>query len=276
MTDTALQPRLILHIGVQKTASTSMQGFLAQNRKALASEVRVFTPWRETPAQLLGRRALDFSTDPSPRTEANFVTAIGTMRAVLTKETGTCLISHENLVGAMPGAAGANGFYANIDRIIAVLDRELAPLRPHYVYYTRDMAAWKRSVHNQAIKTDGYVGRWTDFMAETAQITDWGDFDARLRAAAGPDRVTQLRLEDEVDPTRPGQQLLRLAGVTDRMLTRLKPMSERRNEGLNAGALEFMRRVNAEGFTPHIRYRLGLLIAQSQSLFSTSVGLTRD
>lgn len=276
MVDTEHAPRVILHIGAQKNASKSMQAFLAKNREALAPFVRVFTPLRGTPSQRLGRKALDFSIDPTPETEAAFVAAIGDMRDVLSAKSGTCLISHENLIGAMPGSMGETGLYPRIARIVALLIRGLAPFRLHFAYYTRDLASWKRSVHNQAVKTDGCTGSWDAYAAETAHITGWDGFDARLRAAAGNQAVSRLRLENEADPMRPGQQLLRLAGVPDPVVARLKAIKGRRNESLNAGALEFMRRVNADGFAPHIRHRLGLLVAQSGPLFSTSLGLTRD
>jgi len=276
MAERSTTPRLILHIGVQKTASTAVQNFMGQNKAALAPYLTVFTPWRGTPSQLLGRRAIDYTFNPTPETESALVAAIGDMRAVLDAQTGPCLISHENLVGAAPGSMGETRLYPYIDRILALLDTHLAPFRPHYVYYSREMAGWKRSVHNQIVKTDGYAGTWDDYRAQTDHITRWDDFDQRLRAAAGTDRVTRLRLEDEPDTNRPGQLLLQAAGVPASVLSTLRPLDSRRNESLNAGSLEFMRRVNAEGFAPGVRYRLGLLVAACQPLFSPSVDATRD
>lgn len=275
MADRIALPRLILHIGVQKTASTAVQNFMGQNKSALAPWLTVFTPWRGTPAQLLGRRAIDYTFNPTPKAETALIAAIRDMRAVL-DEQGPCLISHENIVGAAPGSMGETRFYPHIGRIVALLDTHLAPHRPHYVYYSREMAGWKRSVHNQIVKTDGYAGTWDEYRALTDSITGWDDFDQRLRGAAGADRVTRLRLEDEPDTTRPGQLLLRAAGVPDAVLSTLRPLDSRRNESLNPGSLEFMRRVNAEGFAPGVRYRLGQLVAASQPLFSPSVDATRD
>lgn len=269
MVDRRAKRRVFVHIGVQKTASTAIQSLLAHNAKALAPYLTVFTPWLGTPAQLIGRKAIDFTFNPTPQTEAAFVTAIGDLRTVFDAASGPFLISHENLVGAPPGSMGEARFYPHIGRLVALLDTHLAPYRPEYLYYTREMDAWKRSVHNQIVKTDGYAGTWADYRALTAPITAWEDFDTRLRAAAGDARVTRLALEDEPDETRPGLQLLRAAGVPEAVLSTLVPVAERRNESLNAGALEFMRRVNAAGFAPHVRYRLAQVVMAGQPLFAT-------
>ncbi|WP_334195151.1 hypothetical protein [Pararhodobacter sp.] len=276
MSDQRGPARLVLHIGLQKTATTAAQQFLQANAAALKPWLTLFTPRKGTPAQQLGRKAFDYTQAPSAESEAAFVAAIRAMKAVLDQTSGTVLISHENLVGAPPGAFGETQLYPFIGRIVALLDAHFAPYRPEFVYYSRDMASWKRSLHNQIVKTDGYTGTWDTFQAMAAPIADWEGFHARLCAAAGAERVTAFRLENQVSRDRPGQQLLRHLGVPDRLLARLAPISGLRNESLNAGALEFMRRANAAGFSPHTLTRLGTLVAASQSLFSPSVVLTQE
>src|SRR5690606_21741691 len=155
--------------------------------------------------------------------EAEFVAAIQAMKAVLDTETGPVLISHENLVGAPPGSFGQPQLYPHIARIVALLDTHFAPYRPEYVYYTREMAGWKRSVHNQIVKTDGYAGTWDEYQALVSGIDGWDDFHARLCAAAGADRVRRFRLEDQEARDRPGQQMLRALGVPERRLAKLSP-----------------------------------------------------
>ena len=276
MPDQWTPARLVLHIGVQKTATTAMQQFLQANARALRPFLTVYTPRKGSPAQHLGRKAIDYTLAPSDQTEADFVAAIEAMKQVLDRVTGTVLISHENLVGAPPGSFGQPRLYPFIDRIVGLLDRHFAPYRPEYAYYTREMPAWKRSVHNQIVKTDGYLGDWDEYAALVAPITGWDAFHDRLCAAAGADRVTRFRLEDQIDARRPGLQLLRHLGVPEKRLERLDPINGLRNESLNAGALEFMRRANAAGFAPHILTRLGSLVASSQPLFSPTVAVTRD
>ena len=268
--------RLVLHIGAQKTATTAMQLFLHANEGALRPWVTVHTPRKGTPTQVLGRKAIDYTLAPSAETEADFVAAILAMKQVIDGETGTVLISHENLIGAPPGSNGETQLYPFIGRIVALLDQHFAPYRPEYVYYTREMAGWTHSVHNQIVKTDGYQGTWEDYQTLAAGLEDWDGFHARLCAAAGAERVTRFRLEDQIDRARPGLQLLRHLGVPERRERKLSPVSGTINQSLNPGALEFMRRVNAEGLAPHVRNKLGALVARSQNLFSTSVGLTQD
>ncbi|WP_461475868.1 hypothetical protein [Pararhodobacter aggregans] len=276
MSDQQGPRRLVLHIGVQKTATTAAQQFLQANAAALKPWLTLFTPRKGTSAQQLGRQAFEYSRAPSAESEAGFIEAIRAMKAELEQTTGTVLISHENLVGAPPGSYGETQLYPFIGRIVALLDAHFAPYRPEFVYYTRDMAGWKRSLHNQIVKTDGYTGTWDAFQTMAAPIADWDGFHARLCAAAGPDRVTAFRLENQVSRDRPGQQMLRYLGVPEKQLARLEPVVGARNESLNAGALEFMRRANAAGFNPYNLTKLGVLVAASQSLFSPSVVLTQE
>ena len=149
-------PRLIIHLGVQKTGTTSFQARLMQNAEVLAPRLAVFTPVRGTPTQKLGRAGMNFSLDPDAVRERLLVEAITRVREEILPLGRDCLISHENLPGAVLGNGPTRRLYPQIGRIIGMLDAGFAPLVPEYVIYTREMAGWLQSVHAQVVISDRY------------------------------------------------------------------------------------------------------------------------
>lgn len=266
--DTSAARRVILHCGVQKTASTSLQRMLHRNAAALTGQIEVLTPIRGSLTRELGHTAMQFSLDPSSRLEARLGKLARKLRDTLLAGTGPVLISHENLPGAMIGKGGVATLYPHLERITDLLNAQLAPLRPEYVFYTRQMDDWKRSVYNQAVKTDGYTEPCQTFLDATADCGGWNDLERRMQAHLGAGRVTFLRLEDETDETRPGRQLLRLAGLSDATIATLTPIRRRRNQRLTPGALEFLRRLNGLELEHATRSRIVDLVAANQTLFN--------
>ena len=263
-------PALTLHLGVQKTASTAVHHFLHLNAAQLQGKFTVRTPAPNTPARAAARAAIDFSLTPDTAHREKLAARIGELRdELLATGPAPILVSHENLPGAMPGNGGEVKLYPQIGTILGLLAEHLAPFAPRFVFYTREMRAWKSSVYNQAVKTDGYAGTRAAFDAETAACGTWDEMRARAEAAVGADRVAFFRLEDETDPMRPGQQLLAQTGLSAQEIAALTPLSGRPNESLNPGALEFMRQINRVGLAPKPRMKVMQLVTQHQALFAS-------
>ena len=266
MSDANSCPRLILHCGVQKTGSTSLHQFLQRNCDTLRQTLTVLTPTKGSATRSLGRAAAKFSLDP--RAEHEFVTAIKTVRNLIMAESAPCLISHENLVGAMIGRAGVTTLYPHIIRITDLLDEHFSPFVPEYVFYIRDMDAWKRSVYGQAVKSDHFPRSFTAFQKETENCGSWDDFFARVLTHVGKNRARVFAVEDETLPEYPGTQLLKYAGLSESQIFQLAPQMARRNKSLNAGSLEFMRLVNSLRLASETRREIARLITQNQTLFA--------
>lgn len=263
--------RVILHCGVQKTGSTALHRYLERNRAALAGRLEVLTPARKSLTQRLGRAVMLYSLEPGEARRSDLLALARQMRAHLAEGQGNALISHENFPGAMIGKRGVTTLYPHLEEILAVLEEGLAPFRPEVVIYTRGMPAWKKSVFNQAVKSDHYPRSEADFLAETEACGTWDALEARAVAALGRARVTLFRLEDERDPARPGTQLLRHAGLSDDEIAELTPGPRRANQSLNPGALEFMRQINGLSLDPPIRRKLADLVVANQTLFVTDI-----
>lgn len=271
MTDTSDHPalrRLILHVGVQKTATTSLQRHLQRNQAALARRLVIRTPQEGTPMRPLGRAAIAFSLDPGPHARRALQRAFADVLEGLPANGLPVLLSHENLAGAMPGNGGETRLFPALPRIAAILARQARGFDSRIVFYSRDMDQWRASVWAQAVRSDGYAGSYRQFLAQTADLPDWDDLARRLTGRLGPGRVTHLRLQDESDPRRPGSQLLALAGLEGAEIAALTPLDSPGMERLNAGATEFLRRLNGVALNPHARDLVADLVARNQPLFN--------
>ncbi len=269
---TALQQgnssRIVIHLGVQKTGSTSLHHFLTRNEAALADlGLTVRMPNKGSPMRPMGRAAIAYSLAPSDETRRSFLDAVAKVRDNLPQTASNILISHENLAGAMPGNGGETRLFPVLPQILPLLDEAFAPVLPEYVVYSRAMDQWKASVWAQAVRTDGYAQSYDEFLNETRMLPDWPNLIARLEAAV-PGRLHHLRLEDEADSGRPGVQLLRLSGLTDEMIASLMPLSSHGMQRLNPGATEFLRRLNNLTLNPHARTKVADLVARAQHLFN--------
>lgn len=272
------QRRLIIHCGVQKTATTAFHHFMQRNRDALSARLDILTPERKSLTRALGRSAAQFSLDPGDETEQAFVSNICAVREHLLQSDGQdpVILSHENLPGAMLGRGGETELYPVLPRILRRLEKHLAPFRPHYVFYTREMDAWKRSVYNQAVKSDACAWTLQEFLEETKHCGTWQELESTVSYEIGADRVRFFRLQDEVEEHRPGTQLLRFAGLDDAEIAALEPLQRRPNQSLNAGALEFMRLLNASDLPRNARKPVVDLVVRNQPLFSPQFDQQRE
>ncbi|MTD99130.1 hypothetical protein GIY56_02380 [Paracoccus sp. YIM 132242] len=261
--------RLIVHLGVQKTGSTSIQRHLRRNADALSGHLVVRTPEEGSPMRPLGRAAIGFSLNPSDDGAKALRLAFREVLDTLPANDIPALISHENLAGAMPGNGGETRLYPALPQIAALLLAEARDFAPDFVIYTRNQKSWRPSVWAQAVRTDGYQRSLLEFEAETADLPGWGDLIRRLGTEVGG-RLTRFKLEDEADPLRPGRQLLRHAGLDDARIDALEPLDGPTNGRLSEGATEFLRRLNGLALHPHARGRIADLVARNEHLFTAT------
>lgn len=260
---------LYLHVGVQKTGTTSLQRFLERNAAALADLVTLRTPREGTPMRPLGRAAIACSLAPSETTRAALLAALDRVLDGLPEGLPT-ILSHENLAGAMPGNGGETRLYPELPGMLALIfaRAEARGWSPHAVIHTRRMEDWLPSVWAQAVRSDGYDRTLAEFRESLAALPGWDDLTARLERSLGAARVTRLRREEEPDPARPGWLLLARAGVPEARLAALAPLEDRAMERLGPSATEFLRRLNGLALNPHARDRVADLVARSHSLFA--------
>lgn len=260
--------RLVVHLGLHKTGSTAIQRHLNRNADQLAGRLVLRTPQEGSPMRPLGRAALAYSLAPGKDSEAALRDALAEVLAGLPANGLPVLLSHENLAGAMPGKGGETGLYPVLPQIVRLIREGAAGFDLAFVYYTRDMAAWRPSVWSQLVRTEGYRRDLSAFEAEIAGLPGWDDLDRRLAHAAGDARLTRFRLEDEAALDRPGRQLLTLAGLDQAEIDALQVLEGPSNERLCDAATEFMRRLNGLAIHPHARRAVSDLVGRAQHLFA--------
>lgn len=275
MTGAANNRRVIVHIGAQKTGSTSLHRFLSRNQSALADRFDIRVPEKGSLTRELGRTCTLYSMRPA-KNEADLISLIEQVRDDLIGDDRVCILSHENICGAMMGRADVREMFPRLSDIIGLFEAHLAPFVPDYVLYTRDVAKWKRSVHNQAVKSDGYGGTYEAFLKQTEKARGWDAVQAEMEALVGADRVRVFALEDEPTMDRPGRQLLKFAGLEDAEIDALEPLAGRSNQSLNPGALEFMRQLNKLSLAQPARKQVAELIKSNPSLFADSPMLSQE
>jgi len=105
------------------------------------------------------------------------------------------------------------------------------------------------------------------FELETRGCGSWADLERRMQAQVGDDRVRFFQVEDETDQSKPGLQLLRHAGLDEKVITAMHPMDHPQNPSLNRGSLEFLRLVNELAIDQGARQKVVDLVRTNQSLF---------
>lgn len=262
------QRRLIVHLGVQKTGSTGLQRHLRMNSDALAGRLVPLTPEKGSPMRPLGRAAVAYSLSPTEQTARALEEALQEVLSELPRNDLPVLLSHENLAGAMPGNSGETALYPALPQIAWMVMRTARDFDVEFVIYTRDMATWRPSVWAQAVRTDGYTGTLPEFLQATAALPAWDDLTDRIGRVIGAQNITCFRLEDEPRDGHPGRLLLRHAGLSDGDIDALTPLDGTANPRLNAGATEFLRRLNQSALNPHARGKVVDLVARAQHLFT--------
>ncbi len=260
--------RLLIHAGVQKTGTTSLQRHLQRNAGVLSDRLVILTPKEGSPMRPLGRAAIAFSLRQTPDTEDALRLAISDVLDSIPDNGLPVLLSHENIAGAMPGNGGETRLFPVMPRIIGLLAGLAGGFAPDLVIYTRNMNHWRPSVWAQAVRTDGYTEPLQTFMDETASLPGWGELTRRLAGVSGVAQVTRFRLEDEADPLRPGRQLLAHAGLSAPEIDALEPLDAPSMERLSDSSTEFLRRLNGLALNPHARDKVADLVSRNQPLFN--------
>jgi hypothetical protein len=183
------RPRLFVHVGIHKTGTTSLQGYLARHRDALA-KAGLFVPKTGTlpqpgaghhllPWTLTGRHADQWAgVDPDGlwRTLAHELAASGCDHAIVSSED----LSHLT------------------DEQVGIVAERLAPFDPVAVVVLRRPG----DVLEGSFRTSVVIGGRDDFATYSAGYAP--DYPGMLRRFAGPSPTGDLRIASYDDPVLSG------------------------------------------------------------------------
>lgn len=223
---------LFLHIGLQKTGTTSLQHRLMGPAGPLMAAGIDTLPAAAGPGPAHHNAAWDWAGhrrhDPALPGMAALVTAAHATPAE------TLFVSCEAF-GNLP-----------TDRIAALADR-LAGFRVRPVICLRNPLDWAESLYAQACK-DGLPGSFAVFTDRLAALgrLDPGALFARWAAVFGPDQMVAILHEDHADITLPVAALLGLDPA------QVPPAPARRNQSLNEGFVAASQTILAECRAGHL------------------------
>lgn len=233
--------RLYVHIGMQKTGTSYLQGAMLRNRAVLADQGLDLVPptKRETfELMLLVRDRYRPALDPASVPES-----LEKFSAALRRSPGTrALVSQESLAVAGPH---------QIRRLLdACGDREV-----HVIVTVRDLARQLPSSWQQLIKSGGtatymrFVRQARAREQEGSDVGPWTHLNvlavlARWSEAVGPERIHVVTVPPAGSP--PTALLERYCSVLGVDPDRMAPEETRGNVSLGRVQAELLRRVNSE------------------------------
>lgn len=233
--------RVILHLGFQKTASTSFQALLDANRQRLGLGIYAYG----TDTQPLRTLALSIAHNPTPVALRSFSYAMsGCFQETLKNGHESTIISDENLVGRT--LYNREGNLASWSETILPLIAKALPddLSAEIIFYTRDHAAWLRSLHGQCIKRAKERRGYEGWIKDCPIDTNWDALHDTMVRAASPIQVRFVAMEDDLMRDGfVGSTVLRTAGVSDKLIADLQ-IPEPKNRALHKTSLALLRCLN--------------------------------
>ncbi len=250
--------RVILHLGFQKTGTTTIQEMLNANVARLGDiDLRAYG----TATQDLRTAGRQWCADPTPARQARLAAVLKDHADRFREgKAKVCLISDENILGRVPWAP--TGDVRGWGRaILPMMEAAFDGLDLQFVFYTRAPSRWLRSLYNQSVKRARVTASFEAWVADAPFTVDWPQWQADLQATvAAP--VTFIAMEDETGPDRLlGAALLRLAGVAEETIAGISPPAVQ-NSSLSPGALSLMRLVNRLPIGDRLRLRLSDTVAR--------------
>ncbi|RWR33029.1 hypothetical protein D2T29_08245 [Sinirhodobacter populi] len=214
--------RVLLHPGFHKTATTTAQDFLHENRKLIWPHAALVLPARIRPV-----------------TEAVFagtgITAAMTafLRGLDLTPRRTILISGENLLGRMPrGLTGAPypDAVPNLRALLAAFAGLGWPCEVTLYLSTRDQAGWEESLwahHARKDRDEPFTDDLASFRARVGQVSLAEQLD-RIRAGLPGLRILSHDIaEFAAMPLGPGQPFVDFLALPEAQLRAFRPVAAR-------------------------------------------------
>ena len=259
--------KLFIHLGPQKTGSTSLQRFIRKNSFKLNSKFCFFTQENCENSRYLARMIYRYKFDSSEPNKNNLKKAAAAMAKEIRSQNGMCLLSNERYLGPMIGQRGETQFQPKAQEIVRILHEQFVEFAPIYVMYTREREYWIKSAYSQVVKNDRYAKTFKDYEAECEINFTWSSLVEKIESVVGLENLQYFPLEKEDEVSYPGKQLLSAMGLSDQDIHSLDPLPKKLNTSPNSSALEFMRRINMLNLNGKDVKAVRKVVVRSQELF---------
>lgn len=256
--------RIIVHAGLRKTGTTSIQNFLSLNAARLPEGVAVSPrddltkPWRKAVAADIEK--------PDRRAVQRAAKALGA--AVQDISADVLVISDENLIGQSVVAPDGRDIFDLAATYLPMIETALHGAQIEFVIYTREQDRWLKSAWAQGVKRSGIADSFENWRSRLPRI-DAQEGLARVRSALNSP-LHVFAMEDDLDGPAPliGRALFGVAGLDDATLASFEP-AQRSNESLPETALGFLLKLNALELGKTDRRRVARLVEDHPELFAS-------
>jgi hypothetical protein len=256
--------RIIVHAGLRKTGTTSIQDFLSRNAARLPRGIAISPRDDLTKAW---RRAVAADIEkPARRAVQREARALRT--AVQGIKADILVISDENLSGQSVVAPDGRDIFDLAATYLPMIEEAFYGAKIEFVIYTRAQDLWLKSAWAQGVKRSGIAESYENWRAGLPQI-DPKEGLARLRSALkSPLHICAM--EDDLAGPAPliGRALFALAGLDNATLAGFEP-APRANESLPEAALGFLLKLNALELGKTDRRLVARLVEDHPELFAS-------
>lgn len=178
--------RIILHLGVHKTATTYLQSVLDANREQLRAAGAVYLPLNEV------------RTSITPRLRRPLMGLKSSVERILEtqRDSDRLIISDENIIGMAREAVQHKAFYPDFRLRVSRLLKALSAHPTELFVATRSYERFISSMYTEYIRNSPF--RTVDEFLEGVAIDDlnWHKIIGDLCDLVGPRNVTMWRFED--------------------------------------------------------------------------------
>ena len=258
---------MVLHVGLPKTGSSTIQNMLRANEEQLARQhgIRILLAPELKPLHR-AIAALTRSSRPAPLRRIRVHLAVRRLRRRIASENAErIIISHEMILGFNSGSMFKTRFHEGPAQAIDALRKVFRGYEIRWVFYQRDLATAKRSAYNQNVKLREVCAEFPDWEQENCPD---GVFDQLLRdlEAHLDGQLTRLDFDDAKHLERPlGQGVLALAGLSEAATRDLAAVPVV-NESLPPDLLDLKRRLNALGLPRKALRDIMILLEEAYQL----------
>lgn len=186
-------PRIVLHVGAHKTATTHLQRSILAVRAPLAAQgVKVFGP-----PQLRGEHPTLLRRFDMPGSKNGFADPLGAFADML-GDGHRLVLSEENTIGSLLNRYGkmAEPIYPDASLRIADLAGKIAPEGIDICLGIRQPTHFLSSAYGQHLMSGGNLPLKKFLWKNPPRIVDWAHLVQRLQATPGVRSITVWKFED--------------------------------------------------------------------------------
>lgn len=242
--------KIHFHLGPHKTGSSAIQRALRENEEILSADFGLTTI--RTP--LLGRAAQLLIAD-RVREAVQTLTKISELCA---QAEGDCILSCEDLCGAIPGTRGNRGLYPLLGPNLDVLERTFSGYDCYYYFFLRDPDDWAFSAYVQNLKHRQRFSRFEDFAAFLHKDGLWDAVIAKPLQTFGHRFVT-IDYPSDTKQSATRCLLAAIPGQEDKNVNVIREAAVNLAPGQNDVAL--MERINRSGASPEAKRQAKLSLS---------------